>query len=419
MTAGSERPGSGKPGSSGGSNARPPRGGSSGEAARGGRSRRSRPPSSRSLAPPGPRPRRRWTKARRLFWGGALCLVVAALSCAGAILVWATREAPGARAPVTMSFTGTEDLAETGKRLGDRGLVTNAFLYSLYLEWFAGGLKVPKGAHLLETGLSPRELTQRIGRLPSRPRVKVAIPEGYTQLQIAERLQARGVCTAHEFLEAATDSALMAELTISGPSAEGYLFPATYELFVNSEAAFTVRLMVAETRRRLARLSERSGRGIERVASERNWTEREVLTLASIVEREAAVGEERPLIASVFYNRLDDSSFRPARMLQSDPTAAYGCGVARVPAQSCQAFTGKVTPELLRDASNPYNTYRHPGLPPGPIANPGEDAILAVLNPARTDYLYFVADGRGRHRFSRSFEDHRRAIESPTLNSTP
>jgi UPF0755 protein len=161
----------------------------------------------------------------------------------------------------------------------------------------------------------------------------------------------------------------------------------------------------------LGRLEARHPGAIAALGTNRKWTEHELLTLASIVEREAAVPEEQRLIARVFLNRLDDPTFRPARMLQSDPTASYGCQVAASAAPSCAGFSGKVTPEMLRDPQNPYNTYRHPGLPPGPIGNPGESALDAVLAPAAADYLYFVADGHGRHRFSRSFEEHRRAIE--------
>jgi len=112
---------------------------------------------------------------------------------------------------------------------------------------------------------------------------------------------------------------------------------------------------------------------------------------------------------------LRDPEFRPARMLQSDPTAGYGCVVSGAEIPSCAGFHGSVTPALLRDSANPYNTYRHAGLPPGPIANPGEASIVAVLAPAQSDFLYFVAKGQGtgRHSFSRTFAEHREALESP------
>ena len=139
------------------------------------------------------------------------------------------------------------------------------------------------------------------------------------------------------------------------------------------------------------------------------WGEREILTLASMVEREAARTEERSVIASVFFNRLDSPDFKPHRMLQSDPTAAYGCAL-HPELESCRGGYAHVTPEMLRDAANAFNTYRHPGLPPGPIANPGEAAIIAVLAPANTDFLFFVGNGDGRHTFTRTFEAHEAAV---------
>ena len=157
------------------------------------------------------------------------------------------------------------------------------------------------------------------------------------------------------------------------------------------------------------RTPSRSSNGsqpFEDLSASRGWGESEILTLASIVEKEAQVDEERPIIASVFFNRLDDESFRPRRMLQSDPTAGYGCLVLGETIPSCRDYQQRIVPAILRDASNPYNTYRHPGLPPGPIANPSEASVLAVLTPAKTNYLFFVATGNGRHRFSSSYEEH-------------
>lgn len=335
---------------------------------------------------------------------------VALLLAAALLLGWATLPASAGERRVRTELTGRETPRETAERLVELGLLESPRLFAVYLGWFAPGITVAGGPHLLREGLSPRRLVQRLARLPTRPSLRVTLPEGYNQLQIAERLEQNEICTAGDLRRAASDSELLAQLGIHGSSAEGYLFPSTYELFVNSDPKNAVRLLVAETRKRLARVDARTGGALAQLAERRSFGEREVLTLASIVEREAGSPEERPLVASVFYNRLDDPSFRPLRMLQSDPTAAYGCAIAAAPAPSCAAFTGRVTPEMLRDAANPFNTYRHAGLPPGPIANPGEGAIEAVLRPAQSPYLYFVADGRGRHRFSRTFEEHRRAI---------
>jgi UPF0755 protein len=113
----------------------------------------------------------------------------------------------------------------------------------------------------------------------------------------------------------------------------------------------------------------------------------------------------------VFFNRLTDATFLPPKMLQSDPTAAYGCIFEPDESDACAAYEGKVTARMVRDRNNRYNTYRHPGLPPGPICSPGLDALIAVLEPEEHDYLFFVADGRGGHIFSRSFAEHEAAIQ--------
>jgi UPF0755 protein len=136
---------------------------------------------------------------------------------------------------------------------------------------------------------------------------------------------------------------------------------------------------------------------------------RDVVTLASMVEKEAAVDEERPLIASVFLNRLRDPAFHPKR-LECDPTASYGCLVAPEKAASCAGFTGKATAAIEHDPDNPYSTYTHEGLPPGPIANPGAKALEAVMAPANTRYFYFVAKGDGHSTFSETYEAHSGAV---------
>jgi uncharacterized YceG family protein len=217
-------------------------------------------------------------------------------------------------------------------------------------------------------------------------------------------------CTTKSFEAAVFEPTLRAELGILGPSVEGFLFPATYELSVDTEPRALIRQLVGETRKRLARLSAEYPGAVADLSQKDGFGEHEIVTLASIIERESGHAKEDAVIAGVFFNRLRDPDFRPARSLQSDPTAAYGCLVAPDSAPSCAAYRGQVLPTMLRDAQNRYNTYRHPGLPPGPISNPGESALRAVLAPNKSDYLYFVAAGGGRHRFSRTFEEHRQAV---------
>jgi UPF0755 protein len=265
------------------------------------------------------------------------------------------------------------------------------------------------GPHFLADDLTPFEVLRRLTRLTSRAHTKVVVPEGFTRFQISLRLEQTRVCSRAAFDHVATDPAWLAQGGIAGDSAEGYLAPATYDLFADSPADGVATEMVGATRKRLSVVQAAHAAEVAGLFTKYGWSERDLLTLASVVEKEAARADELPVIASVFYNRLNDPTFKPARMLQSDPTAAYGC-LSDPSLESCQGYAGRVTPAMLRDANNPYNSYRHAGLPPGPIANPGQLALEAVVLPAATDYLFFVAAGDGRHEFSRTLGEHEARI---------
>jgi UPF0755 protein len=347
--------------------------------------------------------------------GRGFTLALLGLAGVGALLVvsfwaWAKSEGPGTGKRVHYEVRPDSPPDEIARELHERGVLSSPRLFALYLR-LGGGPPSP-GPHLLRDNLSARELAQRLGRLPGRAKVKLTFPEGWNHLQMAERLEQHEVAGAEAFKAAVRSQEILESLAIRGPTAEGRLFPATYELFVDSAPEQIVRLLVEESRKRIGRLMTERSAAFDELQQTFGFGEFEILTLASMVEKEAQDPDERPLIASVFFNRLSDPTFRPARMLQSDPTAAYGCLVAPSEAPSCAEYSGRVTPAMVRDAGNPYNTYKHAGLPPGPIANPGEKAILAVLEPAKTDFLYFVARGGGRHAFTRTFAEHRQAIDA-------
>jgi UPF0755 protein len=291
------------------------------------------------------------------------------------------------------------------EQLASEGLVSQPRLFAIYLKVTGQATKVVAGAHFLKPGLSPRVLAQCLTRSGKRPKASVTIPEGFDQVRVANRLQSLGVCSAADLLAASSSATLLAELSIDGPSAEGYLFPLTYALPIDSDPRDLLRLWVAETRRRLESISRAHQDGLLRLKEQRGWGEHELLTLASIIEKESHRDDERRTVASVFFNRLDDGEFRPRRMLQSDPTAYYGCLVSGNRYPGCDANPGHVSPAMLRDAQNPYNTYRHAGLPPGPIANPSAGSIAAVMDPDKTDFLFFVAKN-GKHVFSRTLAEH-------------
>jgi UPF0755 protein len=335
----------------------------------------------------------------------------------GALSAWSRLSRSGTSAPLVFRVGYGEPSSRLAERLAAAGAVDSSWLMGAYLATLGNRGKVVPGSHILPTQATPRTISACLARESSRPAVEVVFPEGFDHLRVAERLEQRGICARDAFVAAARDRKVLDAFAITGPDAEGYLFPATYRLHVDAAPVELLARLVDETRRRLRRVDVRLGGGtLENLALSRGFGEREVLTLASMVEKEARVDEERPLIASVFFNRLDSASFRPRRMLQSDPTAAYGCRVHRDKIPSCREFQQKVLPAMLRDVTNPYNTYRHPGLPPGPIASPGEASIESVLRPAVTDYLFFVADGTGRHRFSRTLDVHEANVRSePSL----
>ena len=375
------------------------------------------------------RPLSRKAQSRRqlLFAGGG---VLAVIATAALLLVfgYARIGGPGSAA-VEIEWPPGVDSEQAAALLADNQLVHSASAMALYLRATGGTADFVAGPHLLYHGASPHELRAMLSRSPSRSSVRVVIPEGFHRFDIADRLQKLRVAGQRQFLGATSDRALLVELGIDATargqqtpvanqertteppeSAEGYLFPATYDFQVDTDAREIVRRLVSEADRRWAEIVAQRGQGLTAVAGSLGWGRREVVTLASIIQREAMVDEERPVIASVFYNRLLDPTFKPRRRLQSDPTAMYGCVAHPEEAPSCADYRGKPTSAILHDTKNRYTTYMAAGLPPGPISNPGVASLEAALAPAATKYLFFVAKGGGRHTFSETFDAHNNAI---------
>lgn len=355
-------------------------------------------------------------RARRRRWialGLALFVSVLALGRLGLELL-ASRAWGEPSLRVSFELPAGIDADELARLLAEEDLVQSELFARIYLRTSGTSGLVP-GRHLLVGGESPRQIAARLRRAEGRPKVKLTIPEGFHRYAVAERLERLGITGGAAFLAASADPMRLEALEIpqravgGAESAEGYLFPATYELPVDTPAEEVLARLVGEARTRWQRLATKHAAGLAELERTLGWGRREIVLLASIVEKEAVVDEERPIIASVFLNRLRDPSFVPKR-LQSDPTSAYGCYAMpeRIPA--CTGFTGKITPALNQDPANRYSTYVVEGLPDGPIANPGERSIEAVLAPATTSFLYFVAKGGGRHHFSATLEEHNRAI---------
>jgi peptidoglycan lytic transglycosylase G len=325
----------------------------------------------------------------------SLAAAVAVIAAGGLALryYWLEPPAPFAR-PRLVTVARGEPLRAVARSLAAAGVVRSATATLLYGEFrgaarrikpgdyeFRGGERIPAVMHHLVAG--------------DFVVVTVLIPEGLTLHQIAERLALTGLVCQSEFERAARRGALVRALGLGPLGAEGYLFPATYRFSPRATIDDIAGAMLA---RFYAILTPQ----VEERMFAMNLDARRLVTLASIVEKEAKVAGERPLIASVFYNRL-----RLGIPLQSDPTAEYS-----LDGQADSAAAAVRIP-------SEFNTYARAGLPPGPIANPGLNSIEAALYPAQSDFLYFVARADGTHVFSRSFNQHKRAIAALKKNALP
>lgn len=273
-----------------------------------------------------------------------------------------------------------------GRQLQEQGLIRSATVFNLWVRLFGaqGGLKA--GEYRLHPGLFPHRIVLDI-KQGKTATSGITIPEGYRLTQIADTLAGAGLVDREDFLALAHDSSVvLPENSVFDPptkSLEGYLFPDTYRIAHGMPAIDILRMM-------LKRMEEQVTPLYEQAELPLRLTLHEVLTLASIVEKEARTPAERPLIAGVFYNRL-----RVGMPLQADPTVKYVLSPAPVRLSLSDI-----------EVDSPYNTYRYGGLPPGPIGSAGLAAIKAVLEPADTPYMYFVAKGDGTHVFSVTYQEH-------------
>ncbi len=293
------------------------------------------------------------------------------------------------------AITPGESVSSVARRLEAEGLLPDRPLFGprvvvLLARLSGADRQIKAGEYELSPTLTPAQILARL-RSGAIRTVPVTLVEGLRADEVAERLEAAGITPAAALLERTHDAAFIKSLGIEAETLEGYLYPETYRFRRDTPAGEVLQMLVKEFR---ARWTSDDHRRLE--ASDR--TLHEVLTIASIVEKETAVPEERPLVAAVFLNRL-----KRRMRLQSDPTVIYGIVRTR------GRFDGNLRKRDLRE-NTPYNTYTRGGLPPGPIANPTIDSIRAVLSPADVPYLYFVSRNDGTHVFSRSLEEHTRAV---------
>jgi UPF0755 protein len=378
--------------------------------------RSSRSPSSR----PGAREPRRSAfrdaarKRPTLTWGAAALGGTIALAAITLLFGYGSAH-PTTGSNVEVDWPAGLDSVGAAKKLEELGLVDDAGTMAIFLRATGGVADFVAGPHLLFRGATPWDLRRMLSRSLLRGSAKVTFPEGFTRFDMGARLEKLHIVGRASFLTATGDQALLAELGIKGKdgpaeSAEGYLFPATYSFDLDSEPRDVVRKLVAELEKRWSNAAG-AKTTLDGLAGSLGFTRYELLTLASLVEKEAVMDDERPIIASVFLNRLSDPKFTPKK-LQSDPSSSYGCLSMAAEIPACSEFKGKPTHAINLDPKNRWSTYVREGLPPGPIANAGIKSIEAALAPMTTRFFYFVAVGGGRHAFSETLEQHNAAVHN-------
>ena len=323
-------------------------------------------------------------------------LVFVAICTAGLLymhlLSWADRPMGAESREKLFTISPGQGFRQTAQSLQQEGLVSDAFRFTILARLDKKDKLLKAGEYFFSTTLTPREILGQMveGRVHL---YRLTIPEGYTLVQIAAAVSAAGLESEKNFLAAARNPETARSLGIEADTLEGYLFPDTYYFPRGLDSITIIATMVKQFQAAFGPAWKQRAKALE-------ISVHEVVTLASIIEKETGAPEERPLISSVFHNRL-----KKGMRLETDPTVIYG-----IP-----DFDGNIKRQHL-ETHTPYNTYKIKGLPPGPIASPGALAMQAALYPAQSDYLYFVSKKDGTHQFSTTFKEHNAAVKKYQLS---
>ena len=320
--------------------------------------------------------------------GGCLLLLMAAVA-AVYFHVQEFGRTPSGAAGEEQSFTVEpgQSVSAVAGALERRGLISSALKFRLFARLEGYDRRLKAGEYGLSASMTPLDMLALMEKGLVRLH-RLTVPEGLTILQIAAVVEKAGLALAADIVARAFDSGYVRLQGVPADTMEGYLFPETY-LFPKTVTADGILMAM------LQHFRSAFSPDWERRAMDIGLTPHEVVTLASIIEKETGDPSERPLIASVFHNRL-----KRGMRLETDPAVIYGI----------KDFAGNLTRKHL-ETPGPYNTYLIKGLPPGPIASPGKKAIEAALFPAQTDYLFFVSKNNGSHQFSSNLADHNRAVQ--------
>jgi UPF0755 protein len=357
--------------------------------------------------------RRARSLIRRLIGLAVLALVALSAAYGYVVYFWAELPHAGLGTEVVVFVPRGAGPRRLAQLLATERVVSRAWLFEVFLRVRRASSRIRAGRFLLRDDLSPAQILERIARVGSGGALRVTIPEGRNIFQIAALLETEGIVSGQAFLTAARDPDLLRELHVAGETVEGYLFPDTYDLLPGARGHEVVRRLKVNFDRRVAPVFAAQAARVAALGASARLDERGVLVVASLVEAEAQRADERPRVAAVFLNRLSLPGFHP-RYLNSDPSVAYGCRLSPAEGPSCARYSGEpgaITRSMLEDAANRYNTYRLAGLPPGPICNPGLEAIRSVLYPARSQDLYFMARGDGSHAFATNLPEHNANVQ--------
>jgi UPF0755 protein len=325
---------------------------------------------------------------------------------------------------------------QVSKLLAEKKLINRPTWFRLYAMWEGDTTNIKPGKYLIKDNLAPKDVLQIIVTGVKEITITVTLPEGKNMLEFFDLIAKacpKGmvetpekpcphITTAKELETVARDKDFLAAHAIVGDNADGYLFPDTYEFRVGEKPRKVLDRLVERHQEVFHEIITKNPKDTAKLKDKMHWSDREILTMASIVEKEAVAQAERPKIARVFLNRLTKPDFNPKR-LETDPTIRYGCLVPEKKTAACIAWNEPCAKQnlppgcdrlhraQLDDEDNPYNTYRHEGLPPGPISNPGRSSIEAVISPDANDYIYFVAKSPTEHAFAKTLAEHQKNVE--------
>jgi UPF0755 protein len=323
---------------------------------------------------------------KRALLAVAALLVLGGLAARCAFELLLNRPGPPLTTPIRIDIAVGEPFRLTATKLEAAGLVPSARVLTLWARLEGVDRQIQHGAYEFREPLTPIALVEKM-RSGEAMVIHVLLPEGATARDLTSILEREGLGPEPTFASLTHDAAFAHSLGVVADGLEGYLFPDTYFFSPLDNAQKILGMFVA-------RFHQVFTPELEAEAQRAGFTVHQIVTLASVIEKETAREDERPLVSAVFRNRL-----RQGMPLQADPTVIYGI----------ENFDGHLTRRDL-ETPTPYNTYTEPGLPRGPIANPGRSALLAALRPADVSYLYFVARDDGSHEFSSSLADHNRAV---------